>query len=262
MEQHEQQRLVHDERYKNGVRAHVNSEDILIRYLVRWRLRKAIEVLTVESSGAFTKSSRILVLCSGEGLEGSILADDGFLDVTVSDISPMGMQQATSRDTRLKTLVINVQDCRLPDGDFDLVIVQDGLHHLQSPVSGFTEMLRLSRYACFFLEPHDSWIGNKIGTKWEINSGVENFVFRWNKELVEQVASSYLGRGSFRNLSFSFFHHNIVLERIGRKMGGCAMATYFIAILKKICDVAFGRAGNQFCGMIIKTGGARRDNSG
>lgn len=252
MSHSEDQRAQHDLKFSGGPRAHVTSVIPLVRYLVRWRLEEGLRRLQRMALDRLSTRSSILVMCAGEGLEGSILCDLGYTDVTVSDLSPVGVAQAQARDGRLKGLVLNAEHAELPVAAFDLVVVQDGLHHLQNPTLGFTEMLRLARVGVLFLEPHDSLVGNLIGTRWERNGDAVNYVFRWTRKLVEDVASSYLGPNSFTNLSFSFWHHNVVYHRFGKLLGEGRFALWAIRSLKFILDGVGGWAGNQFCGLILK----------
>lgn len=253
MGQIDQQRAYHDRIYGAGSRSHIGSPDPLVRYVTHWRISEALSRLTRAVGARLTFDTPLLVLCAGEGGEGSVLCDLGFKDVTVSDISEMGVQAALSRDPRLKGLVLNAQAADLPDATFGVVLVQDGLHHLPSPIQGFTEMLRLASVAAIFLEPHDSLVGNLIGTRWEKNGEAVNYVFRWTRKLVEDVASSYLGPGAFCNLSFSFWHHNPVFARLGRKLGGGRFAIGSLRTLKVMLDGLGARWGNQFCGLVVVT---------
>jgi SAM-dependent methyltransferase len=238
--------------YAKGPRAHVVSRDPLVRYLVDWRLKTAMDRLRRAAGDRLHPGSRVVVVCSGEGLEGTLLCDMGFTDVTVADISPMAVEQAVKRDPRLTGMVLDMDHQTLPDGAFDLAVVQDGLHHLQDPVRGFTEMLRISTTAVVFLEPHNSVAGRMVGRTWEQHGDAVNYVFRWTRRLVQDVASSYLGRDSFRNLSFAFWHHNVMLEKIGRPLGIRASVPVLRAA-KAVIDRLLPASGNQFCGMIVKT---------
>jgi hypothetical protein len=248
----DKQRSQHDLKFSEGPRAHVTSDNPLVRYVVRWRLREGLGRLHRMASSRLSARSSILVMCAGEGLEGSILCDLGYSDVTVSDLSSVAVTQAQARDNRLKGLTLNAECTGLPTGTFDLVVVQDGLHHLQNPVLGFTEMLRIARVAVIFLEPHDSIPARLMGTRWEKNGDAINYVFRWTRKLVEDVASSYLGPDTFTNHSFSFWHHNVGYHRLGRVLGEGALALHAIRGLKSSLDATLGRFGNQFCGLILK----------
>ena len=234
-----------------GPRQHTLATDAMTRYLVSWRLKEAMRRL-LQAEGDITFASSVLVLCAAEGYEGSVLMDMGLLDVTVSDLSEAVVGVAVRRDPRFKARVLNAEETGLPAQSFDIVVIQDGLHHLQRPVQGFTEMLRIASRAVIFLEPHDSLVGRLIGTKWETNGPAVNYVFRWTKRLVQDIASSYLGRNTFQNLSFSFWHHNVVLARVGQRLGGGAFAIFCIRVVKAGMDFLLPAMGNQFCGLVIK----------
>jgi SAM-dependent methyltransferase len=241
-----------DRLFAEGPRPFVVSPDPLTEYLISWRLREAMRRVMKAANGRLSRACRVLVLCAADGYEGSLLRDLEFEDVTVSDISPVAVSVALTRDPRLKGITLNAEDTGLDDSSFDLVITQDALHHLQRPVQGFTEMLRISRYGVIFLEPHDSLIGRMVGTKWEVHDEAKNYVFRWRKKLVGDLAASYLGSQSFRNLSFSFWHHNIVFGKLRKSFGGGPTAVYTIRGIKTVLDVALPGLGNQFCGLVLK----------
>jgi hypothetical protein len=118
-------------------------------------------------------------------------------------------------------------------------------------VRGFTEMLRIATTGIVFLEPHNSLAGRMVGRTWEQHGDAVNYVFRWTRQLVQDVASSYLGRDSFRNLSFAFWHHNIVLEKVGRRFGR-RLAVPVVRAAKQVADRLLPASGNQFCGMVLK----------
>lgn len=220
-------------------------------YIVRCRIEEAIKRL-LRADLSLSPQSSVLVLCAGDGYEGIVLLNLGFSNVTISDLSAAIVQTAVRAEPRLKSLSLNAEHTGLPEQSFDIVIVQDGLHHLPRPVLGFTEMLRIASHAALFLEPHRSLVGRWIGTDWETNGEAVNYVFRWSLDLVRDVASSYLGRDTFRDFSFSYWHHNPVFERIAIKLGDRKFAIACIRFLKGTLDFLLPRMGNQICGLIIK----------
>ena len=248
----ERQKADFDTLYAAGTREHIALKDPLVDYTTYWRLREAFRRLRHATPGRIRETSNILVMCAGDGADGSVLCDMGYQNVTVSDISDMGVAAALARDSRLAGLVLNAQNAQIEDGAFDVVVVQDGLHHLPSPIQGFTEMLRIASIGAVFLEPHDSLVGRVLGTKWERNGEATNYVFRWTRKLVHDVACSYFGSDSFQNLSFSFWHHNIAYHRLGVMLGDGTRGIYAIRTIKFVLDHVLGRFGNQFCGMVIK----------
>lgn len=246
-QQKEQSNLV----YSSGSRQHVVSKDVVTKFIVSWRVEESFMRLVSESNGLVNYDSSILVLCSGEGMEGSILCDMGFKDVTVSDLAENGVRASLERDSRLKGVVLNAERIELPDDGVDVVLVQDGLHHLSLPVQGFTEMLRVARKGVVFLEAHNTFVCHVMGTKWEKNGSAINYVFRWDKDLVEQVSSSALGQDRFKNISFSFWHHNMVFARLPILLGSTA-GLIAIKVIKILLDGTMGKFGNAFCGLVLK----------
>lgn len=251
MDHIQKQKDYHDAAYQGGSRSHVLSADPFTNYVTHWRMRDAFRRLAAAANGRLNWETPILVMCAGEGGEASLLCDMGFKNVTVSDISDLGVAAAVARDNRLKGRVLNAQDADVEDKAYGVVVVQDGLHHLPSPIQGFTEMLRMASIAAVFLEPHDSLAGSLLGTKWEKNGDAINYVFRWRRKLVYDVACSYFGAEKFKNLSYSFWHHNVVFARLGEKFGGGTIGIRVISFLKFVLDASLGRFGNQFCGLVV-----------
>lgn len=249
LELKERQRRHSNAAFAQGSRSHVTSDDELVRWIVRWQMRTALRRISAVAPGLKPNSS-LLFVCAGEGLEGSIACDEGFTNVTVSDLAPSGVEEALKRDERLQGQVLDAEAMDLPDRSYDVVITQNGLHHLPRPVLGFTEMIRVSRLATCFLEPHNSMVGRTFGRSWERYPDAVNYVFRWDRQLVEDVASSYLGEDAHRNHSFAFWHHNRMMHRIGERIGGGRKA---IRVLNLAKTIAPDPLGNQFCGLIVRT---------
>lgn len=229
----------------------------MTRYITFWRLAESIERFRALAGASFSEQSSVLFLCAGEGAEASVCYDVlGLRNVTFSDISPVAVTTGLNRDSRLKGFAADAENTGLNDASYDLVIVQDGLHHLRSPVRGFTEMLRIARLGAIFIEPHDALIGRLIGTEWEGHGDAVNYVFRWTRRLVQQAASSYLGQhDDFVNLSFSYWHHNIVYARLGELVGGGERGVRFVRAIKFALDHLLRGCGNQLSGIILKRRG-------
>jgi SAM-dependent methyltransferase len=155
-----------------------DDPDPLVRYLRDRRLAlglERLEALTPVDRAAWT----VLVVCGGVGGEATWLLDNGFAEVTVSDFSANALAVCAEREPRATTLELDAEGPAVGDSSYDLVLVQDGLHHLRRPVLGFTEMLRVARRAVVVIEPHDGLVGRLLGRTWEEHDGVRNYVFRW-----------------------------------------------------------------------------------
>lgn len=252
MDHNQRQLTHHDELFAKEPRSHIVSIDPVTRFIVNTRVEESMTRFMHIVGPRLTKASaKVLVACAGEGLEGSILCNMGYLDVTISDLSPNGVKAALERDPRLHGLVLNAEHTGLPDNSFDVVLIQDGLHHLQQPVLGLTEMLRLAKVGVIFLEGHDTLICRLSGTEWEINGSAVNYVFRWTRRGLKQIVSSYLGPDSFEDYSYTFWHHNMVFARFPGWFGN-KLALPAIRTVKWLLDRLLGRFGNSFCGLIVK----------
>jgi ubiquinone/menaquinone biosynthesis C-methylase UbiE len=121
-----------------------DTKDPLIRFVRDRRIQMGVDhAMRIARSSPETWDA--LVVCGGVGGEGTLLANLGFRSVAVSDHSENALAFRRQRDPRLQTRPLNAQKMDLPGGAYDLVLVQDGLHHLPRPVQGFTEMLRVAR---------------------------------------------------------------------------------------------------------------------
>jgi ubiquinone/menaquinone biosynthesis C-methylase UbiE len=192
----------------------------------------------------------VLVVCGGVGGEGTFFADKGFESVTNSDFSENALRLCNRFDPRLKTLQLNAERLDLPDGSYDLVVVQDGLHHLSRPVLGYTEMLRVSRKATVVIEPHTGIVARSIGTEWERHGEEVNYVFRWNRSIFEQSAKSYLLQSPCHIAAMRLWDHNSAVAGLARRFPkpvNVIVAKTVYAILG-----LFPRLGNMMIGVVIK----------
>jgi uncharacterized protein YbaR (Trm112 family)/protein-L-isoaspartate O-methyltransferase len=98
----------------------------------------------------------VLTVCAGSGMDAEFLVRAG-ARVISSDISLGAAKRARQRAQRygieLLSIVADVEHLPFRDHSVDLVYVHDGLHHLERPVSGLTEMTRVARRAVSITEP-------------------------------------------------------------------------------------------------------------
>ncbi|TWI94197.1 methyltransferase family protein [Mucilaginibacter frigoritolerans] len=167
------------------------THDPLIRFLRDRRLNKSLDILKNNNNDDVSSWS-VLVVCGGVGGEGIFFYRKGLSNITVSDISENSLKICNFFEPAIDTIMLNGESLDLPDNSYDLVVVQDGLHHLPRPVSGFTEMLRVAKKGIVVIEPYNGLVGNLIGTEWEKHGDAVNYVFRWDKDLVTQVVKSLL----------------------------------------------------------------------
>jgi SAM-dependent methyltransferase len=105
---------------------------------------------------ALVDGATALVVCGGSGMDAEFIARLG-ARVVVADISPGAARRARERARRhgfeLSVVVADAERLPFPDRSIDLVYVHDGLHHLEDPLVGLTEMARVARVAVSVNEP-------------------------------------------------------------------------------------------------------------
>ena len=231
------------------------TSDPLMRYLRDRRLHRALREL--DKRGKLDPATQsVLLVCAGVGGEGVFLVNQGFVDVTVSDLSEKALELCRRFDGRLKTRALNAEDMsEVEDGSYDLVLVQDGLHHLPRPVLGFTEMLRVARTAVVVIEPHSGLVARAIGRRWEVYGDAINYVFRWNRNIFEQATRSYLLREDAEVIPCRFFDHNVLVKRTVSKLPLPHKAQVLAA--KGIYGLLHFAApiGNMMVGIVLKPSG-------
>jgi ubiquinone/menaquinone biosynthesis C-methylase UbiE len=252
----EQQRAVFDDIYDPQLDrwSSYGAEDPLVRFLRDRRIKIGVQ-RAMKISGATPKEWDALVVCGGVGGEGTLLANLGFRSVTVSDISENAVEICKVRDPRLKTSVLNAEAMSLPDKSFDLVLVQDGLHHLPRPMLGYTEMLRVARRAVIVVEPHAGLVAKLIGTTWEKHDDEINYVFRWNQLMLEEPARSVLLDSSTDVKAIRLWDHNLVVGKLIRKLriGSGRTAVSAAKFLYAALNIPFSWLGNNMVGVVVKT---------
>jgi SAM-dependent methyltransferase len=229
------------------------TKDPLIRYLRDRRLRIALDILARHGRIDPARQS-VLLVCGGVGGEGTFLRNAGFRDVTVSDLSDEALQLCRRFDPRLETRQLNAEDmAEVEDGSYDLVFVQDGLHHLPRPVLGLTEMLRVARQAAVVIEPYYSLVGRAIGTEWERQGEAVNYVFRWTAPMLEQVSRSFLLSPDAVVVAHRLWDHGGVVGRTVARLPASARLGGAKAIYGALGPLR--RAGNMMVGVVLKPEG-------
>jgi len=233
-----------------------DTKEPLVRYLRDRRIQLSLKQ-AIAMTGRSPQELTALVVCGGVGGEGTYLKNLGCRSVTVSDFSRHALEICRSRDSRLETRLSDAEHTDLPDESFDIVLVQDGLHELRRPTLGLTEMLRLSRLIIIVIEPYDGLVGRLFGTTWEVHGGVVNYVFRWNRRLVEDVVRSFLRAPAVTVRVTRLWDHNVIVGRVARLAGRGSVAVAVARTIYFVLDTLCGGLGNMMLAVIVK-----RDRTG
>ena len=123
----------------------------LYRFLLAEKFRRAVGPIRPHLVGASALS-----VCGGSGMDAEFLARAGAA-VTTSDLSLGAATRAKARSERyglgIQSIVADVEHLPYADQSVDLVAVHDGLHHLDDPYAGLSEMARVARRWVVVTEP-------------------------------------------------------------------------------------------------------------
>lgn len=121
------------------------------RYLIEEKFERSTEQIRSLLSG-----STALTVCGGSGMDAEFLARAGAFAIS-SDISLGAARRAVDRARRfsvdMAAIVADVEHLPFRDRSVDVVYVHDGLHHLEQPMRGLDEMVRVARRAVSVTEP-------------------------------------------------------------------------------------------------------------
>jgi ubiquinone/menaquinone biosynthesis C-methylase UbiE len=228
-----------------------DTPEPLTRFLRDRRQNRAVQELLRQTDTRPEHWDRVLVVCGGVGGEGTFLRKQGFRNVTVSEFDPALLRIMGQRDRSLRGAACDAQHLPFAGGSFDLVLVQDGIHHLKNPALGITEMLRVARRAVVVIEPHDGVVARLLGIRIEREGGQENFVFRWNRRMFVQVVSSFLVGTPFHVCTLRFWDHSLAMLRLFRWLPGDRLKLLGIQIGYGVLKLMDSLGGNMFVGIVI-----------
>jgi SAM-dependent methyltransferase len=124
--------------------------------LYRWCIDEKFAISLDDLRPALPAGAVGLTVCGGSGMDAELLAREG-LKVISSDLSPRACKRASERARRtglpLYPVVADVERLPFKSRGVDLVLVHDGLHHLEDPLIGLAEMTRVTRAAMAISEP-------------------------------------------------------------------------------------------------------------
>jgi len=226
----------------------------LTRYVRDRRQVLAVHEL-LKISGTQSKDwQSVLVVCGGVGGEGTFLRKAGFARAMVADYSEGLIRYMEIRDPELTGVVADSERLPFSANSFDLVLVQDGIHHLKIPPLGVAEMLRVARRAILVIEPHEGLVAQLIGTKVEKDqeTGALNFVFRWNRWLFRQVVASYLVGTDYQVQVLRFWDHSTAMLKAFGWLPSEDLRLRAIQVSYWLLKNFFGWMGNMFVGIVIK----------
>lgn len=214
------------------------------------------------------RTDKILITCGGKE-DDNISVELGFTNYLVTSAYPKlaGVKNYKQADAQ-----------RLPflDASFDVVIVNAGLHHCDSPHLALTEMYRVSKKAVIVHEAQDSLLIRlltklKLVFDYETGHGeghggglndtdIPNFVYRWTTREVIKTINSYDPTKIhkiifFRSLRFYPFYLNpdeYLSKNILFKYLGHRISVLLVNFAVSAVNLVAKNQGNDFAFIIRK----------
>lgn len=217
--------------------------------------------------GALRKTDKVLVVCGGKR-DRDVLFENGFTDVTVTNVDT----EMRAELDPFKWEHQDVEHLTYEDGAFDVVMVNDGLHHCYSPHRGLLQMYRAARRAVLVFENRDSLalnVAKKLGMTedYEVeavtfsgydsggvaNSRIPNYVYRWVERDVEKAVRSYAPEYVPRIRYF--YGLELPMSRLAQSNRPLArIALILLVPVVKLLSVLLPSQGNEFGFLIEKRG--------
>ena len=123
----------------------------LYQFLIEHKFQTGLRLLQLDVRGR-----TVLEVCCGSGMITEKFAGVGAA-VTGIDLSPASVARAQERFRRggvaALFLAADAENLSFRDRSFDVVVVHDGLHHLDHPGRAICEMARVARDGILILEP-------------------------------------------------------------------------------------------------------------
>jgi SAM-dependent methyltransferase len=232
----------------------------LYQFLIEHKFRSGLQVLRLELMGA-----SVLEVCCGSGMMAEKFERAGAM-VTASDFSLASVSRMRERAKRfsikLRTLVADAENLPFADGQFDIVAVHDGLHHLEHPDRAIREMARVARKGVLIMDPAHAAL-TRVAVKLGIAEDVEpagNEVKRLEPRSVAEI----LRKCGFENVRWqrTLMYYPHVPGRIFRWFDN--RAAFFVAGgLFAGANLILGRLGNKLAlAATIDSGSGRGRMSG
>ena len=95
-------------------------------------------------------------------------------------------------------------------------------------------------------------IARLFGTVWEHEGDAINYVFRWNRNLVEQTVRSYLLRADCRIEAIRLWDHNVMMRKLVSVVPFARARPRLARFGYRVLDTLAARMGNMMIAVVIK----------
>lgn len=214
----------------------------LYRFLLREKFRRATVPIAPRMVGASA-----LTVCGGSGMDAELLARAG-ARVVASDISLGAARRTRERARRygldITPVVADVERLPFADSCFDVVLVHDGLHHLERPQVGLAEMARVARRWVSVTEPAravGTWIAVRAGVALEREEAGNRVARLTSAEVIEVLRAAGFRPVVAERYAMYYRHEPGSVFRALSRRG----IFPFVRAGWRVVNAMIGRAGNK-----------------
>jgi SAM-dependent methyltransferase len=212
------------------------------RYLLTEKFRRAVSPIRPGLVGASA-----LTVCGGSGMDAEFLVRAG-ATVINSDLSLGAAKRARTRSEKrglgVRSIVADVEHLPFADRSMDLVAVHDGLHHLDDPYVGLSEMARVARHWVVVTEPARASITRlavRLGIALEVEEAGNRVARMEPSEVVAFLeARGYVALRAERYAMYYPHHPGSVFRFLSRPV-----VFSIVKVGWRLADALLGRFGNK-----------------
>ena len=194
------------------------------------------------------------LLISGSLYEIQILRNLGYTNFTISYHNEQEVKNLQSYGFELNKNLFkaDVRNLQFENKSFEYVITNATLHHVDQPHKAITEMYRVARKGVIIIESNDSLTMQiacklKFAEEFEVSSidlknnsgglldtGIPNYVYRWNEREIIKTIKSY-DPSNIVNVKFNYANDltNIKLNKLYKKILINFIKIYFFIFKKQ-----------------------------
>ena len=207
----------------------------------RWNFYKKNFLTNIDKNSNF-------LLISGSVKEIKILKELGYLNfsVTYHDINDLNLFINEGFELNKNLFNSDLRNLKFNDKNFDYIVTNATLHHVDQPHKAITEMYRVAKKGVLIIESNDSLIMRlacklNIAEEFEVSSinyekktgglldtGIPNYVYRWTEREIIKILKSY----DPQHISFIKFTYDNDLTNI-------KSSKFFVRLMKPFIKLFF-----------------------
>ena len=151
----------------------------------------------------YIKKNKSILIIGGSEREYNLFSELNFTNFTISNYNPIKEKH------KYDVIHVDATNIDFPNESFDYVVTHASIHHMNKPHAAILEMYRISKIGTLIIEGNDSFIMRLSGKfnfseDFEVSSidkknnrggvnesGIPNYVYRWNEREIYKTLTSF-----------------------------------------------------------------------